>query len=199
VIPALDLVLFVVLAVFAVLALRVRNLMAAVAVLAAFSLLVAVMFAGMAAVDVAFVEAVLGAGLTGILLVVLIRATGEHVHEIELESWGHRGAALAVIGAFAGLMFYASVDLPDRGDPLAPAHVHVSPVYLERSVPETGTPNVVIALLADFRSLDTLGELVVVFTAVLSVILVLGWRREDEPASPQPGSDQVAPEGEGSR
>jgi multicomponent Na+:H+ antiporter subunit B len=173
VIPQLDLLLFVILVIFAVLALRVRDLMASVAILAAFSLLVAVMFAGMAAVDVAFVEAVLGAGLTGILFIVLIRATGQRADELSLESLTNRLAVLPIVGALVALMIYASVDLPDRGDPGAPAHQHVSPEYLRRAVPETETPNVVTAILADFRSLDTLGEVVVVLTAGLAVLLIL--------------------------
>jgi multicomponent Na+:H+ antiporter subunit B len=175
----LDLVLFVILVIFAVLALRVRDLMAAVAVLSAFSLLVAVMFAGMAAVDVAFVEAVLGAGLTGILFIVLLRATRQRTSRIELEPRRHRLAVIGLVGVLVGVMVYATDGLPDRGDPQAPAHLHVSPEYIERAVPETGTPNVVTAVLADFRSMDTLGEVVVVLTAGLAVVLVLS--RRDAP------------------
>jgi multicomponent Na+:H+ antiporter subunit B len=167
----LDLLLFLILVALAVLALRVRDLMAAVAILSAFSLIVAIMFAGMAAVDVAFVEAVLGAGLTGILFIVLIRATGQRSEETERTR--PRWVLLPLIGAFAALMLYASVDLPDRGDPEAPAHLHIAPDYLERSLPEARTPNVVTAILADFRSLDTLGEVVVIVTAGLAVVLVV--------------------------
>jgi multicomponent Na+:H+ antiporter subunit B len=170
----LDLLLFVILVVLAVLALRVRDLMAAVAILSAFSLIVAVMFAGMAAVDVAFVEAVIGAGLTGILFIVLIRATGQRA--LESERRRPRWLLLPLIGAFTGLMVYASQDLPDRGDPEAPAHLHVAPDYIERAVPEADTPNIVTAILADFRSLDTLGEVVVIFTAAMAVVLILRTR-----------------------
>jgi multicomponent Na+:H+ antiporter subunit B len=177
----LDLLLFVLLVIFAGLALRVRDLMTGVAVLAGFSLLVAVMFAGMAAVDVAFVEAVLGAGLTGILFIILIRATGERSDELRSEPRGPRWIILTLIGIFAALMVFASGDLPDRGDPTAPAHLHVAPEYIERSRAETATPNVVTAILADFRSLDTLGEAFVIFTAGLSVLLILS-RRPDRGA-----------------
>jgi multicomponent Na+:H+ antiporter subunit B len=167
----LDLLLFLILIVLAVLALRVRDLMVAVAILAAFSLIVAVMFAGMAAVDVAFVEAVLGAGLTGILFIILIRATGQRAAEPEEPR--RRWVMLPLIVGFAGLLLWASTDLPDRGDPQAPAHQHVSPDYIERAVPEARTPNVVTAVLADFRSQDTLGEVLVIFTAGLAVMLIL--------------------------
>jgi multicomponent Na+:H+ antiporter subunit B len=167
----LDLLLFVILVVLAVLALWVRNLLAAVPILSAFSLVVAVMFAGMAAVDVAFVEAVLGAGLTGILFIILIRTTGDRADEI---------LVLPLLAVFVGLMVYASGGLPDRGDPDAPAHQRVSPDYLVRSVPETRTPNVVTAILADYRSQDTLGEVVVIFTAGTAMVLILAGRRSED-------------------
>jgi multicomponent Na+:H+ antiporter subunit B len=188
----LDLLLFIVVVVLAVLALRVRNLMAAVAILSAFSLVVALMFAGMAAVDVAFVEAVLGAGLTGLLFVILIRTTGQRAEERRGRG---RLVLIPLIAGFAALMVYASGGLPDRGDPSAPAHVHVSPDYLARAVPEARTPNVVTAVLADFRSIDTLGELLVIFTAGLAVLLVMSGRerrRRDEVA-PGAGEDRSAP------
>ncbi|MCC5952565.1 MAG: DUF4040 domain-containing protein [Acidimicrobiia bacterium] len=167
----LDLLFFVILVVLAALALWVRNMMAAVPILSAFSLVVAVMFAALSAVDVAFVEAVLGAGLTGLLFILLIRSTSERADAPTPPR--HRLVVLPLIGAFVGLMIYASGGLPDKGDPMAPSHQRVSPDYIEGSVPETLTPNVVTAVLADYRSLDTLGEVVVIFTAGTAVVMIL--------------------------
>ncbi len=180
----LDLLFFVILVVLALLALRVRNLMAAVAILATFSLMVAVMFGAMAAVDVAFVEAVLGAGLTGILFIILIRDTGERA--AELESKRPVILLLPLIAVFVGLMVFASSGLPDRGDPDAPAHTHVSPDYIEGALVDSRTPNVVTAVLADYRSIDTLGEVIVIFTAGLAVLLVIRTMPGREP-DPAPG------------
>jgi multicomponent Na+:H+ antiporter subunit B len=174
----LDLLFFVIIVVLAVLALRVRNLLAAVAILSAFSLMIAVMFAGMAAVDVAFVEAVLGAGLTGILFIILIRATGQRA--AELDPRRPLVVLVPLVAAFVALMVYASGGLPDRGDPDAPAHRHVSHEYIEGALSDTGTPNVVTAVLADYRSIDTLGEVIVIFTAGLAVLLILARPKEDE-------------------
>jgi multicomponent Na+:H+ antiporter subunit B len=71
-------------------------------------------------------------------------------------------------------MLFASTDLPDRGDPEAPAQLGVS-TGLPRgdSLEDTQTPNVVTALLADYRSQDTLGETMVIVTAALAATLVL--------------------------
>jgi multicomponent Na+:H+ antiporter subunit B len=173
----IDLLLLALLAVTAMIALRARTLVAAVAVLAAYSLFVALLFAGMGAVDVAFVEAILGSAFVGILFLIAVLRTDDPAHEpvAPRAKW----TALAAIAGFVAVMLFASGGLPDRGDPEAAAHQHVAPTYLERSLEDTDTPNVVTALLADYRSQDTLGETLVVLTAAFAVLLVLapGWRR----------------------
>lgn len=84
------------------------------------------------------------------------------------------------------LLGYASQDLPYRADPEAPANVHVSPVYLERSMEDMHTPNVVAAVLADYRGYDTFGESLVVFVAALSCILILVGARGFGPGNAPP-------------
>jgi uncharacterized MnhB-related membrane protein len=64
--------LLIVLAALALIALRVRDLLAAVVVLSGYSFVMAILFAAMGAVDVAFTEATLGAGVTGVLFVVAL-------------------------------------------------------------------------------------------------------------------------------
>lgn len=76
--------------------------------------------------------------------------------------------------AAGAILFYAARDLPSMGDPTAPAAEHVSPRYIEKAQEETGASNMVTAVLADYRSYDTLGEVVVIFTAGLACLLVLG-------------------------
>ncbi len=86
--------------------------------------------------------------------------------------------ALPIMVLFLLLMVFATAGLPRRGDPQAPASIHVSPYYIEKTIEETGTPNIVTSVLADYRGYDTLGETVVIFTAGLACILVL-WRGRD--------------------
>ncbi len=75
------------------------------------------------------------------------------------------------------LLIYSTMDMPGWGDPNSPASRHVSPRYLERSLEETGTPNVVTSVLADYRGYDTLGEATVIFSAGMACILMLRRRR----------------------
>jgi len=71
------------------------------------------------------------------------------------------------------LLIFGSLDVPDTGDPSSPPSLHVSPRYIERGFAETDVPNMVTAILADYRSFDTLGEVTVVFAAAVSVLLIL--------------------------
>jgi len=75
------------------------------------------------------------------------------------------------------LLIYSTMDMPAWGDPDSPASRYVSPRYLERSLEETGTPNVVTSILADYRGYDTLGEATVIFSAGMACILLLRRRR----------------------
>ena len=74
---------------------------------------------------------------------------------------------------FLALMLYATSGLPPIGDTEAPANVHVSPTYIEDTMEDTDTPNIVTSVLADYRSYDTLGETAVIFTAGLACVLIL--------------------------
>ena len=65
----LELALFAMLAVAAITALAVRDLLAMIAAFTVYSFLAAVLLAMMGAVDVALTEAALGAGVTGILMI----------------------------------------------------------------------------------------------------------------------------------
>ena len=71
----IDFWLLVILIIAAIIALSLRDLLAAVMALAAYSFFVALLFAQMGAIDVAFVEVTLGAGITGVLFVVALFLT----------------------------------------------------------------------------------------------------------------------------
>ena len=72
---------------------------------------------------------------------------------------------LVATAATGLLLMLGSLDMPDTGDPASPPSLHVSPRYIEQGFEETAVPNMVTAVLADYRSFDTLGEVTVVFTA----------------------------------
>lgn len=87
---------------------------------------------------------------------------------------------LVVTGLTGLLLILGSLGMPETGDPQSPASLHVSPRYIEESFEETAVPNMVTAILADYRSFDTLGEATVIFTAALAVLLILRTGRKNE-------------------
>jgi multicomponent Na+:H+ antiporter subunit B len=72
-----------------------------------------------------------------------------------------------------GLLIYATGDFPHWGAPDSPASTHVSPRYIEKTMEETSVPNIVTAVLADYRGFDTLFETVVIFSAGVACFMLL--------------------------
>lgn len=93
-----------------------------------------------------------------------------------------------ILSVLLGLVIvWGAEDLPNRGDPLAPAHVHseVSVRYIEDAYKDAKTPNMVTAVLADYRGFDTFGEAIVVVTAALCSLLILLRREPNAGAKPE--------------
>ena len=175
-----------------VLVIRTRRLFAVVVLAGAYSLVSAAMFVNLDAVDVAFTEAAVGAGISTVLFL----ATMAYLPSREkvLPSSGRFGNAVAagIICLVAGaLLVAAAIELPAVGDPNAPAQLHVAPRYLEESYSFLHIPNVVTTVLASYRGFDTLGETIVVFTAGLGVLVLLsGYTRTRRAASDASASDK---------
>jgi len=99
-----------------------------------------------------------------------------------------KAANYILLVAFTAIMLYATLDLPERGAPDAPLHREENAVggvvagthVIQNAYREASTPNMVTVVLADYRSLDTLGEVVVVFAAAICCYLILR-RRDDLP------------------
>jgi len=142
-----------------------------------FSLLSAALFVVMDAVDVAFTEAAVGAGISTVLMLGTL-ALMTSTREKAVRSF-HPLPCLVVLLTGAVLV-YGTLDMPRYGDPTAVVHQHVAPRYIEESYQEIGVPNMVTSVLASYRGYDTFGETCVVFTAAIGVLLLLGRPRNHE-------------------
>ena len=163
--------------------LKVRNLFAVVMLAGIYSLLSAGLFTVMDAVDVAFTEAAVGAGISTVLFLGALALTGHQ--EKKPERGRRRGVALAVVFVTGAALIYGTWDMPPFGDPANPVHHHVADHYLEETSHEIGVPNVVTAVLASYRGYDTMGETTVVFAAAVAVLLLLsGGARRSAAAEP---------------
>jgi len=174
-----------------------RDLLAGVVLLGLYSLVAAGAFVVMDAVDVAFTEAAVGAGVSTILFLGALSFTK---HEQKPRSHDSVTALIFVVVTGA-LLIYGSLDMPHYGSDQSPAQTHpeLAAHFINKSEAEIGIPNVVTSVLASYRGYDTLGETVVVFTAGVAVLSLLGLRRrrpEDEAPENAPGDLPSVPEHE---
>jgi|TARA_B110000014_G_scaffold162448_1_gene114543 energy-converting hydrogenase B subunit D len=70
-----DIIILLFLVVTAVISLRVKDLLAASMIFGTYSFLICLLWAGMGAVDVAFTEAAVGAGISAVILIATVYNT----------------------------------------------------------------------------------------------------------------------------
>ena len=98
-----------------------------------------------------------------------------------------KALGLMVVIVVGALLLYAVGDFPAWGDPQSPASQHeISRHFITQAIPETAVPNMVTAVLADYRGYDTMFETVVIFTAGLAIIGILGMARLTDRESLKP-------------
>lgn len=181
-----DIGLLTMLIVSAIAMIAVRNLVVVAVLGGIFSLLMASLFMIMDAVDVALTESAVGAGISTLLYLAAIRLVGD----TEKKPKRFKIMPLIVVFVTGGILLQATIDMPRFGDPEAPIHTHVAPRYLKESPAEVSViPNVVTSVLASYRGFDTMGEVVVVFTAGAGVMMLLGVRRRKKPTDADNTSD----------
>lgn len=170
---------------------RMRSLFAATMMLSIYSLLMALVWLNLDAVDVAFTEAAVGAGISTILLIGALVLVGSR----EASHRGIHWPALVIVVLTAAALIYGTLDMPALGDPQAPVHTHpIAPGYIRQDVKKTDSPggeagnyfhghvpNMVTAVIVTYRAYDTMFEIAVIFTAGMGMILLLRGRRDNLP------------------
>lgn len=152
-----------------------KDLFASVMLTGIYSLLSAVFFVVMDAVDVAFTEASVGAGISTILMLSTLTLTGQ----FEDPSRHNKTLGFLVVVVTGFLLVFGTSDMPIFGDPNAPVQIHLAPHFIHESFAEVGMPNIVTSVLASYRGYDTFGETVVVFTAGVGVLSLLAFSNNE--------------------
>ena len=176
IVTLIDIILLTFMGATAITILWLRSLFAVVMLSGIYSLLAASMFVALDAVDVAFTEAAVGAGISTVLMMATLALTGEK----ERSPTHMPLLSLVVVLITGAALIYATFDMPAFGAADAPVNLHVAPRYLSESFGEVGLPNVVTSVLASYRGYDTLGEVTVIFTAAVAVMMLLGGRKGDD-------------------
>lgn len=158
-----DLLLCLLLLTLALCSMLSRQLSHAVILYIAFGLLLALAWARLAAPDLALAEAAIGAGLTGALCFTALARQGLLVGGVKL-NWRQRfWPAVFVLVMLSGLLM-ALLQMPAQPGAL----VGLAEVALASS----GVSNPITAVLLNFRSWDTLLELLVLLLALLGTLQV---------------------------
>jgi len=135
-----------------------------------FSLLGAAFFMRMDAVDVAFTEASVGAGITTVLLLGTLAIVGSTEKDNKSIHW----PSIVLVLFTGAMLIYATLDMPLFGSADAPVHQHeIAKHYIEESYHEIHVDNLVTAVLGSYRGYDTFGEVTVIFTAAIGVLALL--------------------------
>lgn len=186
-------VLLTLLAAITIAIVRQRNMFGVVILAGIYSFLMAAVMMALDAVDVAMTEASVGAGVSTVLLLATLHLTGSMEYP-QTRSVAIPAFVTIVVGA---MLIWGTSGLPEYGAADSPMNTHVAPKYIEYSKKHEMPPNIVTAVLADFRAFDTLGETAVVFTAGIGVLMLLqgGWRtgstgrREEDDDDPETTDD----------
>ncbi len=167
--PPVELLLMLLLLATAIVVARLKDLFAAAMLTGIASLLAAGLFVLMDAVDVAFTEAAVGAGVGTVLFLGALSLTSRREKQERT-----RILPILIVVATGAALIYGTWDMPAYGDPDAVIHHHLAPDLIAETENKIHIPNIVTAILASFRGYDTLGEVVVIFTAGVGVALLLG-------------------------
>lgn len=171
--PPVELLLMLLLLATVIVVARLKDLFAAAMLTGIASLLAAGLFVLMDAVDVAFTEAAVGAGVSTVLFLGALSLTSRREKQQE-RTRILRILPILIVVATGAALIYGTWDMPAYGDPDAVIHHHLAPDLIAETENKIHIPNIVTAILASFRGYDTLGEVVVIFTAGVGVALLLG-------------------------
>ena len=199
ILTAIDVLLLLLVVVVAVAVVNIRSLFAATMLSGIYSLLMALVWVNMLAMDVAFTEAAVGAGISTVLLLGTIAITGRNEKSRRDLHW----PGLLAVTLTGAALIYGTVDMPDFGDRTGyvnPINRRVAPEYISQTVSKVDSidrvhqrppgenqfdehvPNLVTAVLASYRSFDTMFEAAVIFTAGAAMVLLLRRREGEDPS-----------------
>jgi multicomponent Na+:H+ antiporter subunit B len=156
-----------------VVALEIRDILSSIVAIGIVGLAVSTSFLLLQAPDLAIVQFLFEI----FALIILVRAfLKKDYHKME-SSQANRvlvGLTVLTLVAVFALSIHVFKALPEFGKPLLETSSH----YLAEGAREVGAANLVAAVILDYRAYDTLGEVTVLFTAILGALTILRVRKQ---------------------
>ncbi|UWI83004.1 DUF4040 domain-containing protein [Wolbachia endosymbiont of Howardula sp.] len=164
----LNTILLLILIIITVYIILSKHLLITNILMCVFSVLNTLAYVTLNAPDVALTEASVGAGLSTVLTCTGLGLIKKHKLNIR-----YSPIRIILMIFLMILITHFMSYMPVFGMSDTPIHMNMKPNYIEKTQEEIGIPNIVTAILASFRSYDTLGEILVVFTSALCITLIL--------------------------
>ncbi|MCX5665584.1 MAG: DUF4040 domain-containing protein [Candidatus Omnitrophica bacterium] len=150
----------------AIIAVEVKDLLSSVIAVGAVGIGLCMAFLVLKAPDLAIMQLVVEI----LSLIILIRATiRKDLPFSKSGRWVFNTlATVSFIAVFLTIAYVALKNLPAFGS----GPMRVSKAYLDSAVAATGSKNVVASIIVNYRAYDTLGEVAILFTALIGILAV---------------------------
>ena len=154
----------------AIFSLEARDLLSAVIAYGIVGFGLVICFLLLQAPDLALVQIVVETITLIIMIAVILNSTREETEHGK----GRRSVVFAIFAfAFIGLFLYFFDRTTRTLSAFGEHTLRMSKAYLQPGAQQTGSANLVTGVIFDFRGYDTLGEVTILFTAVIGVLAVL--------------------------
>jgi multicomponent Na+:H+ antiporter subunit B len=155
-------------------ALEIKDILSSIVSIGVVGLGVSICFLFLQAPDLAVVQFLFEI----FALIILVKAfLGKDYHWEEPSTINNILTGVTVV-LLAAIMFYSLPVfylLPEFGAPL----LTTAQYYLDNAASDTGAGNIVSAIILDYRAFDTLGEITILFTAILGTFTILKSGKSD--------------------
>ena len=102
------------------------------------------------------------------------------LHGLHLFSVIYSGLSVLTCIVIVSMLLAAVAELPPFGHELNSSNNEVIQRYIQHGAHETGAQNIVSGLTHSYRAFDSLGAVIVLFTAAMSVLMLLGLSRANK-------------------
>jgi multisubunit Na+/H+ antiporter MnhB subunit len=120
--------------------------------------------------DLAIVQIVVDTITLIIMVAVVINSSREEAYS-KLDTQGYISAVTGIL-VIVVLLYFFAISIQTL-DVLGTSSLRMAKYYIEGAAQKTGSANLVTGVVFDFRGYDTMGEAVVLVTAVLGVLTIL--------------------------
>jgi multicomponent Na+:H+ antiporter subunit B len=151
-------------------AIHAKDLLSSVIACAIVGYSLVICFLLLRAPDLAIVQIVVDTITLIIMVAVVINSSREETYS-KFDSQGYISAVTGIL--IIGIILYFFIVSIQTLDVLGRSSLRMAKYYIEGAAQKTGSANLVTGVVFDFRGYDTMGEAVVLVTAVLGVLTIL--------------------------